>query len=174
VPFEPVEREKRVRFHQVELSYDGPRLAPDHPREFSEIAELESRSGARLADEARCAEEVVVPFAPEEGTVDEDLFHRPGIPTMCRNIQRLFNYDPEVTEAEIRASALQYVRKVSGFTRPSQSNETAFNEAVEEVTDATRRLLESLVTNSPPRNREADIEVKREAAKRRYGTTSAA
>jgi hypothetical protein len=94
---------------------------------------------------------------------------------MCRNIQRLFNYEPEVTKDEVRASALQYVRKVSGFTRPSQSNEVAFNEAVEAVTDATRRLLQSLVTNSPPRNREADIAVKREAARRRgrYGAAPA-
>ena len=92
---------------------------------------------------------------------------------MCRNIQRLFNYDPEVTEAEVQASALQYVRKVSGFTRPSKSNEAAFDEAVEAVTDATRRLLQTLVTQSPPRNREADIAAKREAAKQRYGTSAA-
>jgi hypothetical protein len=117
---------------------------------------------------------MVVPFAHAEGTVDENSFHRPPVPIMCRNIQRLFNYDPEVTEDEVRASALQYVRKVSGFTRPSQSNEAAFNEAVEDVTDATRRLLASLVTNSPPRNREADVAAKREAAKKRYGASPAA
>jgi hypothetical protein len=95
---------------------------------------------------------------------------------MCRNIQRLFNYEPEVTNDEVRASALQYVRKVSGFTRPSKPNEVAFDEAVQAVTDATRQLLESLVTQAPPRSREADVEARREAAKRsgRYGPAPAA
>ena len=116
----------------------------------------------------------MVPFAAQEGTVYENSSHCLRVSIMCRNIQRLFNYDPEVTEAEVQASALQYVRKVSGFTRPSKSNEAAFDEAVEAVTDATRRLLQSLVTQSPPRNREADIAAKREAAKQRYGTSPAA
>ena len=77
---------------------------------------------------------------------------------MCRNIRPLFNYDPPATQDEIRASALQYVRKVSGYTKPSQANEAAFNDAVERVTEVTRGLIASLVTNAPKRNREADAE----------------
>lgn len=77
---------------------------------------------------------------------------------MCRNIKPLFNFDPPVTDDDIRASALQYVRKVSGYTKPSQANEAAFNEAVENVVRATEVLLESLTTNAPPRDREVLIE----------------
>lgn len=87
---------------------------------------------------------------------------------MCRNIKPLFNYDPAVTDAEIRASALQYVRKVSGFTKPSRANEEAFAHAVDEVTRVTRELLDSLVTNAPPRDRAAEIERLRADAARRY------
>jgi hypothetical protein len=172
VPFEPVESRESLRSHKVELSYDGPAPA-NHAGELPEIAELEPRGSVCLSGASRSVQEVVVPFATQEGTVDEDSFHRIGIPTMCRNIQRLFNYEPEVTDDEVRASALQYVRKVSGFTRPSKPNEVAFDEAVQTVTDATRRLLESLVTQSPPRSREADVVAKREAAKRRYGAAPA-
>lgn len=77
---------------------------------------------------------------------------------MCRNIRPLYNFDPPATEADVRAAALQYVRKVSGYNRPSQANEAAFNEAVENVARATAQLLDSLVTNAPPRDREAMIE----------------
>jgi hypothetical protein len=75
---------------------------------------------------------------------------------MCRNIRTLFNFDPPATEEEIRASALQFVRKLSGFTHPSKANEAAFNLAVEEVSDVARRLLTSLETASPPRDREIE------------------
>jgi len=75
---------------------------------------------------------------------------------MCRNIRILFNFDPPVTEEEIRAAALQYVRKVSGFVKPSKANETAFAQAVEEVAAASARLLESLETQAPPRTREEE------------------
>jgi hypothetical protein len=77
---------------------------------------------------------------------------------MCRNIQTLYNVDPAATEDEVRASALQFVRKVSGFTRPSQANEEAFARAVDEVTEAAQRLLDGLVTSAPPRDREAMAE----------------
>jgi hypothetical protein len=87
---------------------------------------------------------------------------------MCRNIRTLFNFDPPATEGEIRASALQFVRKLSGFTRPSKANEEAFARAVDEVTDAARRLLESLETSAPARNREIEAEKARERAKARY------
>ncbi|HET9199190.1 MAG TPA: DUF2277 domain-containing protein [Solirubrobacterales bacterium] len=75
---------------------------------------------------------------------------------MCRNIRTLHNFDPPASEEEIQASALQYVRKVSGSTKPSQANAEAFDEAVEEVAAATRRLLDSLVTKAPPKNREVE------------------
>jgi len=74
---------------------------------------------------------------------------------MCRNIKTLYNVEPEATEDELRASALQFVRKVSGYTKPSQANEAAFERAVDEVTAAARRLLDELVTTAPPRDREA-------------------
>ena len=73
---------------------------------------------------------------------------------MCRNIRTLFNFDPPVTDEEIRAAALQFVRKVSGFAKPSKTNETAFLAAVGEIAAASRKLLDSLATNAPPRDRE--------------------
>jgi hypothetical protein len=75
---------------------------------------------------------------------------------MCRNIKILFNFDPPVTEEEIRAASLQFVRKISGFTHPSKANEEAFSHAVDEVTGVSTRLLCSLATNAPPRNREEE------------------
>ncbi len=87
---------------------------------------------------------------------------------MCRNIKPLFNFEPPATDADIRASALQYVRKVSGYTRPSQANEAAFNEAVEHIARATTELLAVLVTQAPPRSREAEIARARARAERRY------
>jgi len=92
---------------------------------------------------------------------------------MCRNIQKLYNVDPAATEAEVRDAALQYVRKVSGFTKPSQANESAFERAVDEVAEATRRLLAALVTTAPPRDRELEAARRREAAAKRYGTPAA-
>jgi hypothetical protein len=74
---------------------------------------------------------------------------------MCRNIKTLYNVEPEASEDEVRASALQFVRKISGFTRPSKANEAAFERAVDEVTAVAERLLAELVTNAPPRDREA-------------------
>jgi hypothetical protein len=88
---------------------------------------------------------------------------------MCRNIKTLFNFEPPATEDEIRASALQFVRKLSGFGRPSQANEAAFNLAVAEVSDAARRLLASLQTNAPPRDREIELEKARERSRLRFG-----
>jgi hypothetical protein len=88
---------------------------------------------------------------------------------MCRNIKTLFNFEPPATEEEIRASALQFVRKLSGFSRPSQVNEAAFNLAVAEVTDTARRLLMSLHTSAPARDREVEAEKARERARLRYG-----
>ncbi|NLG62136.1 MAG: DUF2277 domain-containing protein [Candidatus Cloacimonetes bacterium] len=88
---------------------------------------------------------------------------------MCRNIRPLFNFEPEATDDEIRGAALQYVRKVSGYTRPSQANQQAFDRAVDDVAAATRRLLDSLVTNAPPRDREVEAARARERAAKRYG-----
>jgi hypothetical protein len=89
---------------------------------------------------------------------------------MCRNIRTLFNFEPPATEDEIRASALQFVRKLSGFTHPSKANEAAFERAVDEVSDVARRLLQSLETAAPARNREIEAMKARERAKARYGT----
>ena len=73
---------------------------------------------------------------------------------MCRNIRTLFNFDPPATEEEIRAASIQFVRKLSGFTKPSKANEAAFDEAVEDVAEVARRLIDSLVTTAAPRDRE--------------------
>ena len=75
---------------------------------------------------------------------------------MCRNIRTLHNFSPPATEDEVRASALQFVRKLSGFTKPSKANEEAFNKAVDEVTHAARHLLDELVTNAPPKDRDVE------------------
>jgi hypothetical protein len=80
---------------------------------------------------------------------------------MCRNIHTLYNYEPEATEDDVRAAALQYVRKISGFTKPSQANAAAFDRAVEAVAEASSRLLADLVTSAPPRDREAEVAKKR-------------
>ena len=88
---------------------------------------------------------------------------------MCRNIKTLFNFEPPATEEEIRASALQFVRKLSGFSRPSQANEDAFNRAVTEVSDAARRLLASLETHAPARDRDVEAEKARERSRVRFG-----
>jgi hypothetical protein len=88
---------------------------------------------------------------------------------MCRNIKTLANFAPPATEDEIRASALQFVRKLSGATNPSRANEAAFATAVEEVTAAATRLVRSLTTNAPPRNREEEARKARERAAKRFG-----
>jgi hypothetical protein len=87
---------------------------------------------------------------------------------MCRNIRTLFNFEPPASDEEIRASALQFVRKLSGFTHPSRANEAAFDRAVDEVTDAAHRLLRSLATASPAKNREVEAMKAREKAKARF------
>ena len=92
---------------------------------------------------------------------------------MCRNIKTLHNFEPPATEEEIRASAIQFVRKLSGFTKPSKTNEAAFNRAVEKVTDAAQELLESLHTNSPPRDRETEAAKARARAAERFPAVSA-
>jgi hypothetical protein len=91
---------------------------------------------------------------------------------MCRNIKTLHNFAPPATDAEIRASALQFVRKLSGFTRPSKANEAAFNRAVEEVAHAAHHLLDALITNAPPRNREVEAARARARAAERFRTAA--
>jgi hypothetical protein len=88
---------------------------------------------------------------------------------MCRNIKTLANFEPPATHDEVHASALQFVRKLSGTTKPSRANEAAFNLAVEEVTASARRLLESLQINAPPRNREEEARKARERSRLRFG-----
>jgi hypothetical protein len=91
---------------------------------------------------------------------------------MCRNIRTLCNFVPPATDEEIRASALQFVRKLSGFTAPSRTNEAAFQRAVDEVTDAARRLLASMETASRPRNREAEAAKAKARMKERFGAST--
>lgn len=87
---------------------------------------------------------------------------------MCRNIKTLANFQPPATDDEIRASALQFVRKLSGTNKPSRANESAFNRAVEEVTASARRLVDSITTSAPPRNREEEARKARERAQQRF------
>lgn len=91
---------------------------------------------------------------------------------MCRNIKTLFNFEPPASKAEIEASAVQFVRKLSGFRAPSKANEAAFERAVEEVTAAATRLLDSLETSAPPRNREAEAEKRKQRAAKRFAQIS--
>jgi hypothetical protein len=87
---------------------------------------------------------------------------------MCRNIRPLFNFDPPVTDDEVRAASLQFVRKISGFTKPSKANEDAFDRAVDDVAAAARRLVDSLVTNAPARDREIEAAKAKARAAERY------
>jgi hypothetical protein len=89
---------------------------------------------------------------------------------MCRNIKTLANFEPPATDDEVRASALQFVRKLSGTTRPSRANEAAFNRAVDEVTAAAQRLIHSLQTNAAPRNRDEEIRKARERSLKRFAS----
>jgi hypothetical protein len=89
---------------------------------------------------------------------------------MCRNIKTLANFEPPATEEEIRASALQFVRKLSGMNKPSRANEEVFNAAIEEVTEAAERLVRALKVSSPPKNRLDEAEKARARAQKRYGT----
>lgn len=88
---------------------------------------------------------------------------------MCRNIKTLFNFDPPATDEEIQAAALQYVRKVSGYNKPSKANEEAFNQAIEEITAITRQLFIALETSAEPKNREIEAQKARERSARRFG-----
>lgn len=89
---------------------------------------------------------------------------------MCRNIKTLFNFEPPATDEEIRAASLQFVRKLSGFNKPSKANEDAFNEAIDEVAAIARKLIDSLVTTAEPRDREIEAERARMRAAERFGS----
>ena len=89
---------------------------------------------------------------------------------MCRNIRTLFNFSPTATDDEVRAASIQFVRKISGFTKPSQSNQAAFDRAVEDVARAARKLLEGLSTTAPPKDREIEAAKARRRAAERFGT----
>jgi len=91
---------------------------------------------------------------------------------MCRNIKTLFNFDPVATDDEVRAASLQFVRKISGFTAPSHSNEAAFNRAVEDVARSARKLLDALTTTAPPKDREVEAAKARARAAERFGTAT--
>ncbi len=89
--------------------------------------------------------------------------------SMCRNIKTLFNFEPPATDDEVRAASLQFVRKLSGFTKPSRANQEIFERAIEDVAAVARELLAGLVTNAPPRDREVEAERARERAVKRFG-----
>jgi hypothetical protein len=91
---------------------------------------------------------------------------------MCRNIKTLFNFDPPATEEEIRAASLQFVRKLSGFNAPSKANEEPFNRAIEEVAEVARRLIDSLETTAPPKNRDIEAAKARARAAERFGKSA--
>ena len=91
---------------------------------------------------------------------------------MCRNIKTLFNFEPPATDEEIRASSIQFVRKLSGSTKPSKANEAAFDAAVDDITRVTKTLLDKLVTDAPARDRELEAEKARARARKRFGHTS--
>jgi len=93
---------------------------------------------------------------------------------MCRNIRNLFNFDPPVTEEEVRAASLQFVRKISGFNKPSKANEAAFYAAIEEVASTSMRLLTSLETTTPPKNREKEAAKAKLRSAERFGTSGSA
>jgi hypothetical protein len=88
---------------------------------------------------------------------------------MCRNIKTLFNFSPSATDEEVRASSVQFVRKVSGFTKPSLANQAAFDRAVEEVARAARKLLDALITTAPPKDRDAEAAKARQRGEQRFG-----
>ena len=90
---------------------------------------------------------------------------------MCRNIKTLFNFEPPATDEEVRAASLQFVRKLSGFNKPSAANEPAFNRAVDDVTAAARMLIDSLATNAPPRDRAVEARKARERSRARFAST---
>jgi len=89
---------------------------------------------------------------------------------MCRNIKTLFNFEPPVTDEEVRAASLQFVRKISGFNKPSKANEAAFMSAIEDISGISTRLLRSLETNAPPKNREEEAAKAKARAAQRFGT----
>jgi hypothetical protein len=93
---------------------------------------------------------------------------------MCRNIRTLFNFEPPATDDEIRAAAIQFIRKISGFTAPSKSNEATFNQAVDDVFNVARRLVDDLVTTSPPRDREVEATKAKERSIARFGPRTGA
>jgi hypothetical protein len=88
---------------------------------------------------------------------------------MCRNIKNLFNFDPHVTDEEVRAASLQFVRKISGFNKPSKANEVAFQNAIEEIAEVANRLLRSLETTAPPKNRQEEAAKAKARAAERFG-----
>ena len=92
---------------------------------------------------------------------------------MCRNIKPLFNFEPVASDDEVRAASLQFVRKISGYTKPSASNQEAFDRAVDEVANAARRLVDGLSTTAPPKDREVEAAKARERSQRRFGTAPA-
>jgi hypothetical protein len=119
-------------------------------------------------DAASCSRGFSVTIIKSPGQEEVLAFRHVRSKTMCRNIKTLANFEPPATDDEIRASSLQFVRKLSGTTKPSRVNEAAFNQAVNEVTAAAHRLVHSLHTNAPPRNREVEMQKAKERSLKRF------
>jgi hypothetical protein len=111
-----------------------------------------------------------LPMPGADRTGPRERAQRHTVCVMCRNIRQLHNFEPRATSDEVRAAALQYVRKVSGSTKPSQVNQAAFDEAVDAIAHATQHLLDHLMTSAPPKNRDVEAAKARERARLRYGT----
>src|SRR4030095_5713332 len=124
-----------------------------------------------------CAAQITCPFPKRLDSSGSRLYLRQDSKLeirnkqMCRNIKTLHNFKPPATEQEIRASAIQFVRKLSGFTKPSKANEAVFNQAVDEVTEAANKLIDSLITTAPPRDREVEAMKARARAAERFGAS---
>jgi hypothetical protein len=144
----------------------GTRLGKSHRSGISTLVASERGTGAGGTGELR-RESVFYSRRPESGADFSRALRFRG--RMCRNIKTLFNFDPPATEEEVRAAALQFVRKLSGFTAPSKSNQAAFDRAVADTTRVAQRLLETLVTTSEARNREVEAAKAKAQSLRRFG-----
>ena len=150
---------------------DGPQLAIDagrHARSSSRAARCATRTSSPPS--TRPAPRWSPPTRATSATepAPRAPLGRLRIARMCRNIRNLYNFEPPATDEEVHASSLQYVRKISGFTKPSQANEAAFERAVEAVAAVSRQLLDELVTNAPPKDREVEAAKARARAAQRY------
>ena len=138
-------------------------------REWTIEARTSGRATIRSVGRPHCSTCADAPFRGDDRRLALEVRHAATVAAMCRNIKTLYNFEPPTTQDEIREAALQYVRKVSGMSKPSQANEAAFEHAVDEITTVTATLLERLVTSAAPRDREVEAERRRARAAERFG-----